>query len=289
MRQKFKWEWPSRSITIQPTLIQFIRYLQDNGFRDSVIETYKYRVSNYLQFAGNIHPDQNTFDDFRSSLHSKGLKRSTINGYCIAIKAFHKMKGEKVTYKFLKVSDQIPHYFTEDEVNKIFSVIDNFLHYTMLTTIFYGSLRATELCDVNVEDVDLEALILRIREGKGGSYGLAFINRQSAAILKSYLEMRPHLEIDGQQPLFYTAYNKRWNRMEVSRMFHIYKLKAQIDKPGGVHVFARHTTASILIKNGCDLLTIKELLRHKSIESTMRYLHLADDTKRYKYDKFLIL
>jgi site-specific recombinase XerD len=44
-----------------------------------------------------------------------------------------------------------------------------------------------------------------------------------------------------------------------------------------------------MVKNGCDLLTIKEVLRHKSIESTMRYLHLADDTKRLKYDKFLKL
>lgn len=43
------------------------------------------------------------------------------------------MYGEEVTYKFLKVSDQIPYFFNEDEVTRIFSVINNYKHYTMLT------------------------------------------------------------------------------------------------------------------------------------------------------------
>lgn len=198
------------------------------------------------------------------------------------------MRGEEVTYRFLSVSDQIPYYFSEDDITKIFSVIANFKHYVMLNTLFYGCLRVSELCGLNDDDVDLEALTLRVC-GKGGIYGLALINQHCADILKSYLEMRPFLEIDGIQPLFYTDYKNRWKRMEVSRLFHQYKLKAQIDKPGGAHVFARHTTASLMVKNGCDLLTIKEVLRHKSIESTMRYLHLADNTKRQKYDKFMKL
>lgn len=288
MRRIFKWEFPPGNVNIQPTLSQFKRYLQDNSFQDSVIDTYIFRASKYLQFAGNIHPDQEIFDKFRQSLHARGLKRSTINGYCIAIKAFHRMKGEEVTYKFLKVSDQIPYYFSEDDIIKIFNAIDNFKHYTMMSVLFYGCLRVSEICFLNVEDVDLDVLNLHVYS-KGGRYAVALINEHCASILKSYLEMRPPLEIDGKQPLFYTDHNNRYNRMEVSRLFRLYKRKAQIDKPGGAHVFARHTTASLMVKNGCDLLTIKEVLRHKSIESTMRYLHLADDTKRSKYDKYLRL
>ncbi len=198
------------------------------------------------------------------------------------------MRNEKVIYKFLKVDDQIPYYFSESDVIKIFSVINNFKHYVMLNTLFYGCLRVSELCALNDDDVDFDTLSLRVY-GKGGRYGIALINRHCVDILKSYLKMRPPLEIDGKQPLFYTDYKNRFNRLEVSRLFHLYKLKAGIDKPGGAHVFARHTSASIMVKNGCDLLTIKEVLRHKSIESTMRYLHLAESTKRSKYDKFLRL
>jgi len=53
---------------------------------------------------------------------------------------------------------------------------------------------------------------------------------------------------------------------------------AHIDKPGGVHVLFRHTPASIMVQNGCDLLTIQHILRHSDIKTTMRYLHLADES-----------
>jgi integrase/recombinase XerD len=68
-----------------------------------------------------------------------------------------------------------------------------------------------------------------------------------------------------------------------------YKEKAGITKPGGAHVLFRHTPASLMVQNGCDLLTIQQVMRHNHITTTMRYLHLADDVKRYKYDKFLKL
>jgi integrase/recombinase XerD len=287
MKRVFKWDLPSGTNEIQPAVMKFKNYLHDSGYRDSVIVGYVFRVKKYLQFAGTSRPTQDTLNEFRQVLHARGLKRSTINGYSISIKAYHKMYGEEVTYKFLKVSDQIPYFFNEDEVTRIFNAVKNYKHYTMLTVLFYGALRVSELCSLNTDDIDLETLNIRVREGKGGKYGIALMTHRCADILKKYLEMRPSLEISGKQPLFYTDYQNRWQGIEVSRLFHHYKKKAGIDKPGGAHVFARHTVASLMLQNGSDLLTIKEILRHKSIESSMRYLHLTDETKRSKYNKFL--
>jgi integrase len=58
---------------------------------------------------------------------------------------------------------------------------------------------------------------------------------------------------------------------------------------GGCACLFRHTPASLMVQNGCDLLTIQQVMRHNDITTIMRYLHLADDTKRYKYDKFMKL
>ncbi len=44
------------------------------------------------------------------------------------------------------------------------------------------------------------------------------------------------------------------------------KNKAGIEKAGGVHVFSRHTAATILVANGCDIRPVKELLRQKILE-----------------------
>jgi len=70
-------------------------------------------------------------------------------------------------------------------------------------------------------------------------------------------------------------------------MFTNYKKKAGIDKIGGVHVFGRHSPASILVKNGCDIMTVKKLMRHKDITTTSRYLHISDEDMRQKHNKYL--
>ena len=70
-------------------------------------------------------------------------------------------------------------------------------------------------------------------------------------------------------------------------MFTKYKKKAGIQKSGGVHVFSRHTPATIMIANGCDISIVKELLRHNDIRTTLRYV--SDKTKREKYKRYLVL
>ena len=72
-------------------------------------------------------------------------------------------------------------------------------------------------------------------------------------------------------------------------MFMAYKKNARVEKQGGVHVFARHSTATIMVANGCDIRIVQELLRHKDIRTTLRYAHVSDKTKREKYEKCLVL
>jgi hypothetical protein len=68
-----------------------------------------------------------------------------------------------------------------------------------------------------------------------------------------------------------------------------YKERAGIKKHDGAHVLFRHSPASLMVQNGCDLLTIQQVMRHNHIITTMRYLHLADDVMRTKYERFLWL
>jgi integrase/recombinase XerD len=138
-------------------------------------------------------------------------------------------------------------------------------------------------------DVDLKNLTIIIRNGKGGKGAIVYISNDCARILKQYLDIRPPLQLNGREPLFYTDYGNRWKRTEIHRMFFRYKKRARIEKVGGVHVFARHTTATILIANGCDLRHVKELLRHKDVRTTLRYTHIIDRTLRERYNQYLIL
>ena len=141
---------PYSTNDFRPALIQYRRYLEDNGFRKSTINSYIDRAGRYLQFAETDRPSPNALDHFRKTLHSRHLSRSTINNYCVSIKAFHKMFGEDVSFPFLKLNESVPYYFNQEDVLRIFSVINNFKHYTMLNVLFFGCLRASELCDLNI-------------------------------------------------------------------------------------------------------------------------------------------
>lgn len=291
MKKRLDVNW-CRERTIEdltPALRRFRHYLEDAGLRGSTIEPYVFRVGKYLEFTKTETPKEEDLARFRDVLKEKRLSISTINNYCFAIKRYHEMIGQTVEFPFVKPKNTIPFFFDESDITKIFSVCGNLKHFAMLQTLFYACLRVSELCSLDDSDIDLKTLSIRIRDGKGGKEGISCITNECAQTLKQYLKVRPPLEIDGRKPLFYTDYGKCWDRRDVYRMFMNYKKLAGIEKQGGLHVFSRHTPASLLVKNGCDIMTIKELLRHEDINTTVRYLHISDATKRYKYEQFLTL
>ena len=73
------------------------------------------------------------------------------------------------------------------------------------------------------------------------------------------------MEIEERKPLFYTDYVVRWTKKSLHKMFLKYKKQAGIQKKGGVHVFGRHTPATMMVANGCDIWIIKEILRYRAI------------------------
>ena len=279
----------SKHTDFEQPLIKYRRYLQEHGLRESTIVGYEGNLLRYLKFCENDQPSVEDWERFRDTLFGRKLKRCTLNQYAYAAKAYHEMVGKPIIIHRLEPNNQIPYFFTEEDIEKIFSVISNIKHLAMLQTLFYACLRASELCNLNDEDLDLKGLTIRIREGKGGRDGLAYITSKCANTLRQYLTIRPPVLIDKERPLFFTDYGQRWNRTALYRMFAVYKEKAGIEKKGGLHVFSRHSSASILAKNGCDLRSIQALLRHQDINTTLRYTHLSDATKREKYEQYLTL
>jgi len=284
-RLDVSWDVPTTDIALS----RFKRYLEGQGFRDATITNYISVCKIYLEWAGTDEPSISQAEAFRDSLLERKRARSTINNYSFTVKRYHEMLGEEFSFPFLKRNNQIPHFFDAEDVQRIFDVIDNLKHLALLQTAFYGCLRASEVCNLDDEDLDLSRLRLTIREGKGGQDGIAYLSDEAAKTLKQYLAVRPPLDVDGRQPLFYSDYGQRMHRRDIYRIFIKYKRRAGIEKQGGVHVFTRHSSASIMIANGCDILTIQQLLRHKDPHTTFRYMHMCDETRRSNYNKFLRL
>ncbi len=196
------------------------------------------------------------------------------------------MNGQDLDLPLLKVNNKINFYYTEEEILKLLSVIKNIniwhdCNFVLLLASGIGFMQ------FDIQDLNIKELNLYIRDGKRGKSAIIPIPPVCGEILRKYLQVRPSLEVDGE-PLFYTDYGNRWERRDLYRMVVGYKNKAGIRKTGGCHML-RHSAASILIKNGCDIGTLKELMRHENIQTTARYITVLDSTKRSKLEKYLVL
>jgi integrase/recombinase XerD len=287
MRQKLAttWDIPSNDTRLR----RFKRYLRDKGMRPSTVESYVFRVEKYLEFCNNEEPSFDMAQRYRDLLFDRDLSNSSIANYSFAMKSYHKMLGQEIKFPHLKRANEIPYFFTSSDVNNIFDRINNIKHLAMFKTAFYACLRASEICNLDVEDINLDKQALVVRDGKGGKTSVCYLSEEAVETLLEYIALRPDFELEGKRPLFFTDYGGRFNRKEIYRLVIYYKKKAGISKPGGAHVLFRHSPASLMVQNGCDLLTIQQVMRHNHITTTMRYLHMADDTKRSKYDRFLKL
>jgi len=275
---------------IETSLKRFQRHLIDQGFRESTISDYVARTHRFLRWANSDRPSLDQLFEYREILLDRHLSPSSMNNYSFAFKNYYKMLGEAIELPFMPRCDNLPYYFDQEDVVKIFNACGNLKHKTMLMVLFYGCLRSSELCNLDDKDVDLKSLTIRVREGKNNRDGIVYITEECSNMIKKYLEVRPPLILDdGRQPLFFTDYGNRWEYRKVHQMFVNYKNRAGVSKCGGVHVFSRHTPATIMISNGCNLRIVQTLLRHHDIKSTLRYTHVADKTARDWYHKSLQL
>lgn len=166
-RLNVDWSREVKIEDLEPALKKIRRHLEKSGLRKSTIESYLFRIEKYLEFAKTDAPSADDFAEFCEMLYDKRLSRSSINNYCFAIRKYYEMRGLSLDFPFVKPMNTIPHFFDENDIDRLFGACHNLKHLAMLQTLFYGCLRASELCNIDDSDLDLKSLTLQV-EGKGG-------------------------------------------------------------------------------------------------------------------------
>ena len=142
----------------------------------------------------------------------------------------------------------------------------------ILLTLLDGGLRASELCDLKVEDYDQARGRLRIRHGKGAKERFVFIGDRARKAIWRYQAGRP--EVRPGDPLFATLGGGHIERHALGRMI------TRLGKRAGVsnahpHRF-RHTFGIWFLRNGGNLFELQKLLGHESLYTVQIYARLAE-------------
>ena len=126
--------------------------------------------------------------------------------------------------------------------------------------------RLSEVLESGVEDLDLEEAVLRIRHEKGGGEGVVYLPGAVIDIMAEYLgDRRSGWLFPGQG-------NRPVGSRQAHRRFSMWLQRAEISRPASPHSL-RHSYATDLQRRTGDLLLVQRALRHRSISSTMVYLH----------------
>ncbi len=149
----------------------------------------------------------------------------------------------------------------------------------MLHVLYASGLRVSELCGLNLTDVD----DTRVRvKGKGNKERIVPIAKSAVEAVDLYLTKWRQ---NAEGPLFVTAQGKRVDRVTVWQRVKFYAQKAGIEKPISPHTL-RHSFATHLLENGADLRVIQEMLGHVSIHTTDRYTHVSQKHLNEAFDRF---
>lgn len=141
-----------------------------------------------------------------------------------------------------------------------------------LLAVMYGcGLRVSEVTGLNLNDVDLRAMELRVL-GKGRKMRIVPLPETAARLLQQYIAERGRLPGE-EQAVFLNRSGKRLTTRSVQRMLKQRALLAGADMSVTPHRL-RHSFATHLLAGGVDLRAIQELLGHASLATTERYTHL---------------
>lgn len=267
----------------------FIIYLSsEKGFSPHTLEAYGRDINTFLLFLEAVgvsdwkEVGQNHLIAFLSS--KKDYATASVSRALIAIKVFFRfLKREGIIsdnftrlLETPKIWQLIPDVLSLEEMERVLASPDpaslkGTRDLAILELLYATGLRVSELCRLNIQDVDEHAIRIM---GKGGKERIVPLGSKASAALDRYLAYREEAAIEREDALFVGKGNRPLSRITVWKIVKEYAVKAGISKTIFPHTF-RHSFATHLLDNGADLRIIQEMLGHASISSTDRYTHVS--------------
>ena len=182
----------------------------------------------------------------------------------------HEREDRVIKLPTISNDRKLPVILSREELKRLFVSPQRLKQKVLLAFIYSAGLRVGEASRLKISDIDSDRMQVRVEKSKGkvdryvplGSYALK--------------GLRKYIKSSKPKTYLFNGRNKGTplSTSAMQQSFRLAKEKAGIIKDVSVHSL-RHTYATHLLEEGVDIVTIKELLGHATIETTMMYLHVA--------------
>lgn len=300
--------WNELSVREAEELLdRFCLYLvAERGRSPLTAESYASDLKQWLKFCESrelvpFPPSFSAVGAFRRHMDEQGKLRSTQQRCIAAMRSwihFVEMEeAEELDIPLPDLPDRTklePRVLNEAEVKRLMDVCQGtrplLVRDRALFEVGYGcGLRASEICALEMLDLDFESKLLRTR-GKGDKERVVPFLGETARSVKIYLEtVRPQLRgaigSKSGNRVFLSRNGRPLNRQDMWRILRKRGREAGIAQSRLYPHILRHSFATHLLARGMDMRTLQEMLGHSSIITTQTYSHF-DREMRTVYDRF---
>ena len=279
----------------------YLKYLKyQKNYSEDTISSYKKDITEFLDFLNieSLELLDIRYEDIRfylMHLDSHKNKSSTVSRKLSSQRNFYnyllnenKIKVNPFTLvKMPKKDKNLPRFFYYNELEQLFEVSDlttslGQRNRLLLEILYASGIRVSELVNIKVKDI--KGLDIKVL-GKGNKERIVIIGEYAKEILDLYLDNGyKKLNIKDLEFLFLNNNGNKLTTRGVRYILDKIIADTSIGKKISPHML-RHSFATHLLNEGCDILSVQELLGHSSLSATSIYTHVTFDRLKEVYYK----
>ena len=230
-------------------------------------------------------------------LKESKYKSTTINRIISSLRSFYTFLEKQKhlnnnPFKLVasvKTEKKLPNYFRYDEFNSMLEVIDDnplgLRNRLILELLLATGMRVSEISNLKLNDINFEEGEIKVL-GKGNKERIVYFGAYSKDALNNYINKSRNVLLNNKQSdyLFINHNGGKLTDRGIRLIIDNIVKKACIKSKVSPHTF-RHTFASLMLNEGCDIKSVQELLGHASLSTTGIYTHLTNEEVRREYLK----
>jgi integrase/recombinase XerD len=231
-----------------------------------------------------------------AALRSKGLTAVTVNTYLRTFNTFFRWlaaeghSAAQIRIPRLKEERKLIEAFNDQHVSRLVGFRPENRQqarvHTIACLILDSGARIDEALSIERKDVDLDNLIVRIREAKGGRQRVVPMSTHLRKILFRYL--RKNQPAVGDL-VFFTGDGEKLNQRNALRDFKAVCRRIGVQGPRTSFHTLRHTFGKNYIRNGGDVFRLQRILGHAKLEMTRKYVNLETKDLQDVHQQFSTL
>ena len=277
---------------------EYLEYLSNRKkYSDNTVLGYKEDIDFFLEFLSKekidvLKVNYSTIREFYNYMEEFKFSKNTISRKISAIRSFYKYLARKeyISYnpftltKGPKKDKLLPKFLYYNELEDLFNSIDMDDLYgvrdrLILEILYATGIRVGELENIKVDDINFYENSIKVM-GKGSKERIVYFGEYAREVLDKYLKLRD----DDCPYLFINKNKKRLTARGVRYILDKIIIKTSLDIKISPHML-RHSFATHMLNEGCDLLSVQELLGHESLKATQVYTHVTNDRLKDVYLK----